>query len=222
LYLMKFDDAINYIAEHTLDLEMAKPKNPEIEKLVAQGIPYYKARNMVNAKKLGGATAPATAPVAATEPAGVKYKELPDTLRTKEAVADMLQADPNLTPQEIMARLAADNSEETPYNLDPTVVKAAVADASMGGDAELEPQIDPAELKKAAGADAIRARMAARGIKLGDPSKIAKLQGAVKKLRSRGRKSSGEELAGFKEPEPEEIIGGTGSQNPHDYEGQED
>jgi len=217
---MKFDDAINYIAEHTLDLEMAKPKNREIENLVAQGIPYYKARKIFNAKKLGGTTTPAAAPAA--EPAGVKYKELPDTLRTKEAVAGMLQADPNLTPQEIMARLAADNSEETPYNLDPTVVKAAVADASMGGDTELEPQIDPAELKKAAGADAIRARMAARGIKLGDPSKIAKLQGAVKKLRSRGRKSSGEELAGFKEPEPEEIIGGTGSQNPHDYEGQED
>jgi len=217
---MKFDDAINYIAEHTLDLEMAKPKNREIEKLVAQGIPYYKARKIFNAKKLGGTTTPAAAPAA--EPAGVKYKELPDTLRTKEAVAGMLQADPNLTPQEIMARLAADNSEETPYNLDPTVVKAAVADASMGGDTELEPQIDPAELKKAAGADAIRARMAARGIKLGDPSKIAKLQGAVKKLQSRGRKSSGEELAGFKEPEPEEIIGGTGSQNPHDYEGQED
>jgi len=140
---MKFDDAINYIAENTLDLEMAKPKNPEIEKLVAQGMPYWKARQMVN--KGGASAAPQVAPAA--EPAGMKYKELPDTLRTKDAVATYLQHNPGATPEEVMAAIGSQNSEETPLNLDPEVVKAAIADAQAGGGEEQEP--DPEALRKA-------------------------------------------------------------------------
>ena len=140
---MKFDDAINYIAENTLNLEMAKPKNPVIEKLVAQGMPYWKARQMVN--KGGASAAPQAAPT--TEPAGAKYKELPDTLRTKDAVATYLQHNPEATPEEVMAAIGSQNSEETPLNLDPEVVKAAIADVQTGGGDEQEP--DPEALRKA-------------------------------------------------------------------------
>jgi len=176
---MKFDEAINYIAESTFELEMAKPRNPEIDKLVAQGIPYWKARNMVNAQK---GSAPAT-PAAA--PAGTKYKELPDTLRTKDAVANYLQHNPNATEQEVLAGISSMDSEETPLNLDPEVVKSAMADAQSGGGEEQEPDIDTiARAEKAA--------------------KMARVKDAI--LRLRGLKSK----AGRKpaaRPEPEEEPG---------------
>jgi len=214
---MKFDDAINYIAENTLDLEMAKPKNPEIEKLVAQGMPYWKARQMAN--KAGATAAPKAAPAA--EPTGMKYKELPDTLRTKDAVATYLQHNPGATPDEVMAAIGTQNSEETPLNLDPEVVKAAIADAQGGGGGEMEPEIDPAELRKAA----IRDRMTAKGMKVTPADKSTALKNALKNLASfkakKPGKVSSEPLKGFEEPEEPEVVGGTGSQNPYDYEGQD-
>jgi len=197
---MKFDDAINYIAENTLDLEMAKPKNPEIEKLVAQGMPYWKARQMVNK---GGAPKAATPTVPSTEPAGTKYKELPDTLRTKDAVATYLQHNPEASEDEIIAGIASQDSEETPLNLDPEVVKSAIADVRGGGDVEAEP--DPEALRKqelAAKYDRVR-------------QALYKMHGFKSKGRP-GRKAVSDEPED--EPEPSEIIGGTGSQNPNDYE----
>jgi preprotein translocase subunit SecD len=214
---MKFDDAINYIAETTLDLEMAKPKNPEIEKLVAQGMPYYKARNIVNARN-GGNT---SAAVPAAEPAAMKYKELPDTLRTKDAVATYLQHNPGATPEEVMSAIGSQNSEETPLNLDPEVVKSAIADAQSDVGGEMEPVLDPAELRK----NTIRDRIAAKGMKITSADKSAALKNALKNLAAfrhkKPGKVSGEPLKGFEVPDEPEVVGGTGSQNPYDYEGQD-
>jgi len=143
---MKFDDAINFIAESALEAEMAKPKNPAILKRAAelekQGLSpataYAYARKEFNAGKVGTvAKAPAAASVA--EPVGIKYKELPDTLRTKEAVATYLQHNPEATPEEIMSAINAQDSEETPLNLDPEVIKTAIADVKAGEDIEQEP-----------------------------------------------------------------------------------
>ena len=191
---MKFDDAINYIAETTLDMEMAKPKNPEIEKLVAQGMPYWKARQMVNK----GSVAPkAAAPAAAAAPAepGVKYKELPDTLRTKDAVATYLQHNPDASEEDVMSAITTQNSEETPLNLDPEVVKAAIADARPSGGEEQEP--DPAALRKA--------ELAAKYDKVRQA--LYKMHGF--KVKGRPAKRSSEvEPSDDEEPE---IVGGTGS-----------
>ena len=123
---MKFDEAINYIAETTLDMEMAKPQNPKIQALMAQGMPYWKARKLA-----GNEPAIATNPTIATEPGMTQYRELPDTLRTKDAVAAYMQHNPNATEQEVMAAIETQSSEETPLNLDPEVVKNAISDAQM-------------------------------------------------------------------------------------------
>jgi hypothetical protein len=201
---MKFDDAINYIAEATLDMEMAKPKNPEIEKLVAQGMPYYKARNIVNSRSAGNAPGVPTAPAARTaaEPAGIKYKELPDTLRTKDAVATYLQHNPGATPEEVMSAIGSQNSEETPLNLDPEVVKSAIADAQVGGGDEQEP--DPEALRKAELQSKYdRVRQA-----------LYKMHGFKAKGRP-GRKAIADEPE--TDPELNDIEGGEGPQDPNHY-----
>ena len=149
---MKFDAAINYIAESTFELEMAKPKNPAIlaraAELEKQGLSkntaYAYARKEFNAGKIGGGAPKVSEPAA--EPAGVKYKELPDTLRTKDAVANYLQHNPEASPEEVMSAIDSQNSEETPLNLDPEVIKNAIADVRGGEDIEAEP--DPEALRK--------------------------------------------------------------------------
>jgi len=210
---MKFNEAVNYISENMLDVEMAKPKNPEIEKLVAQGkgMPYWKARQMANKAGAGAAPAPkASAPTGATK----------IDPRDQEKV-DALVAQ-GVAPEEIYKSLKNTLPGERPFVGNMQDVQAMI-NAAQGEEAPAdleEPQIDPAELRKAA----IRDRLAKFGMKVTpvDKSKAAdKLKASIGKIKSRGRKSSGEELAGFKEPEPEEIVGGTGSQNPYDYEGQD-
>jgi hypothetical protein len=149
---MKFDDAINYIAESTLDTEMAKPKNPAIlakaaeyeKKGLSPATAYAYARKDFLAGKLGDKhvhVEPKAEPSA-----GVKYKELPDTLRTKDAVATYLQHNPEATEEEVVSAVTSQNSEETPLNLDPEVIKTAIADARSEGDIESEP--DPEALRK--------------------------------------------------------------------------
>lgn len=158
---MKFDEAINFIAENTVPVaaEMARPKNPEFQKWKEEnpGVPTYKFFKMQRDLKKGTPAAtpsdvPAAADVAATvapeEPAGAqKYKELPDTLRTKEAVANYLAHNPEASYDEVITAIEPQSTEETPLNLDPEVVKSAMTAAGQGGGEISEPSA--AELKKA-------------------------------------------------------------------------
>ena len=139
---MKFDEAINYIAETTLDVEMAKPKNPEIDRLVASGMPYWKARQIVRRGAPASAATPTNVPAAASS-----FRELPDTLRTKDAVAVYLQHRPEASEAEITNALATQNSDDAPLNLDPVVIQTAIDDV-RGAESELEQEPDPNALRK--------------------------------------------------------------------------
>jgi hypothetical protein len=166
---MKFDEAINYIAETTLDMEMAKPQNPKIQALMAQGMPYWKARKLA-----GNEPAAAAQPSIPAEPVTTTYRDLPDTIRTKDAVATYMQHNPNATEQEVMAAIETQNSEETPLNLDPEVIKNAISDAQMfTGEIEPnEPNFVPEPVKSS----------------LSEPNKQLrrdKLMNALKKLNKR-------------------------------------
>jgi len=151
---MKFDEVINYIAENTTPVatEMARPKNLEFQKWKEEnpGVPTYKFFKMQRDKKAGVAPAvpevPVSSPAAAPAMTG-KYKELPDTLRTKEAVADYMLHNPNASYEEVAAAIIPQSTEETPLNLDPEVITAAIAAASPGTGDIAEPSA--AELKKA-------------------------------------------------------------------------
>ena len=121
---MKFDEALNYIAESTLDMEMAKPKNPAIlakaaeyeKKGLSPATAYAYARKDFLAGKVSNKKVAAVEPAISSNP-GVKYKELPDTLRTKDAVANYMQHNPGATEEEVLSVLTSQNSEEAPYNL---------------------------------------------------------------------------------------------------------
>ena len=192
---MKFDEALNYIAESTLDMEMAKPKNPAIlakaaeyeKKGLSPATAYAYARKDFLAGKVSNKKVAAVEPAISSNP-GVKYKELPDTLRTKDAVANYMQHNPGATEEEVLSVLTSQNSEEAPYNLDPEIVKTAMIDTQSGGD-EQEPDIDTiAQSEKAA--------------------KMARVKDAL--LRMRGLKSKvGRKPVVRDEPEeePEELSG---------------
>lgn len=85
---------------------------------------------------------------------GVKYKELPDTKRTKQAVAEILQINPAATFEDVLAAMLERNSDETPLNLDTAVIKAAMEEIQGGGAGEVgEEEPDLGSLKKTELAD---------------------------------------------------------------------
>ena len=199
---MKFNDLVSYITEHDALVaepivdEMAKPKNPwimaraaELEKTgVSPATAYMYARKEFNAKQSSGSTpvsapavsAPFVKPVAGVSGTGYtpgvsgtpKYRDLPDTIRTKEAVADFLQHNPGAGEQEIIDAISSMDSEETPYNLDPDTIKAAIADVQSIPSDVSEEEPGAVDLTRARRHAAIAAAMARRGMKVGDPAKV--------------------------------------------------
>lgn len=149
---MKFDEAVNYIAENLNPVanEMARPVNPEFQKWKQEnpGVPVYKFFKMQRAKKAGiepvpvvDTPAPVTKVDVSAEP---KYKDSPATKRTKEAVADFLQHNPGASVEEVISGIEGQNTDETPLNLDPEAVQSAINDfqAEPAGSEEVEPSID--------------------------------------------------------------------------------
>lgn len=183
---MKFDEAINYIAENLTPVasEMAKPKNPFIVQRAAelekQGLSpatayAYARKEFLKQKGDGAAPAataePATASVTA-EPAQAQastFKELPDTLATKSKIAEILTADPQVSDEDVIARIMADAEAGEILNTDADVIKQelSVLRSTPGGEEIAEPSA--AELKKselAAKYDRMRqALYRARGLK---------------------------------------------------------
>jgi hypothetical protein len=171
---MKFDKMVEFIAESVVPVgdaafaAEARPANPEFQKWKQEnpGKPTYLFYKAQRAKRAGNAT-PASL-VATPAPMGGSYKELPDTRRTKEAVASFVQHNPDAGFEEVLDAITSQSTEETPLNLDPEVVKSAIADVKAGPVAgEEEPDIE--NLKKtdlAAKYDRMRqALLKARGLK---------------------------------------------------------
>jgi len=141
---MKFDEMINSIAELTVPVgdaafaTEARPANPELQKWKKEnpGKPVYLFYKAQRAKKAGTASARAKKAGTASASSVVTpvptttgiFKELPDTKRTKEAVANILQYNPDATFEEVMEIITSKNTAETPLNLDPEVVKTAMSD----------------------------------------------------------------------------------------------
>lgn len=171
---MSFDKLANQINESLVP--EARPVNPEFQKWKAEnpGVPTYKFFKMQRAKKLGNVAGTETTPVTpAMEPASdtpeieVLSKD-PATERTRLAVADYLAHNPNASVDEVIDAIAIDSTEETPLNLDPSVVKAIVDQETTTSDTEVEePSIS--DIKKdelAAKYDRMRqALYRARGLK---------------------------------------------------------
>lgn len=171
---MSFDKLANQINESLVP--EARPVNPEFQKWKAEnpGVPTYKFFKMQRAKKLGNVAGtettpitPAMEPVTDTPEIEVLSKD-PATERTRLAVADYLAHNPNASVDEVIDAIAIDSTEETPLNLDPSVVKAIVDQETTTSDTETEePSIS--DIKKdelAAKYDRMRqALYRARGLK---------------------------------------------------------
>jgi len=137
---MKFDDAINYIAESTLNSEMAREKNlailaraAELEKKglspkTAKAYAYKELR----AGKLGSTPSVAT-PTSAPEPK-IGFKRSAEALRAKEQVADFLKYNSSATSEDVAAAL----------DLDPELVASVYDDAKN----EVEEPSAPADVNE--------------------------------------------------------------------------
>lgn len=168
---MSFDKLANQINESLVP--EARPVNPEFQKWKAEnpGVPTYKFFKMQRAKKLGNVagteTTPAMEPAADTPEIEVLSKD-PATERTRLAVADYLAHNPNASVDEVIDAIAIDSTEETPLNLDPSVVKAIVDQETTTSDTETE-EPSVSDIKKdelAAKYDRMRqALYRARGLK---------------------------------------------------------
>jgi len=128
---MKFDRAIEYIAESTLDLEMAKPKNmaiiaraAELEKKgLSKSTAYAYANKEFKAGKLGNKPAETepSEPVSSIEKPAGKFKRSAEALRAKEQVADFIKYNKNATAEDVAAAL----------DLDPELVASVYDDAQQ-------------------------------------------------------------------------------------------
>ena len=204
---MKFDEAINYIAENLAPIpavtdEMAKPKNPFIVKRAAelekQGLSpataYAYARKEFLAQKASGdAPAPVSAPSSSTPldaavpaSAPTKYKDAPDTIATKLKVAEIYGVDNNVSDEEVLARIESDIANGDKLNADPEVIKGELEKLRSGSVDSVPSDIGSDEEKRLARHAAIRASMARLGMKMGDPEKVL---GGKKKIVSKRRGS---------------------------------
>lgn len=191
---MKFDEAVNYIAENLTPVIADEAGNPEIKRLVAQGLPYWKARAIVN-KAGGKPTVSDVVPVVpvADEPT---YKELPDTLATKNKIAEILAADPEVSDEDVISRIVADQEQGEALNTDPVLIKQELTKLRSGtetGDIESSgaQEIDAKLASKERAIAKIRARMAALNYKVGDADKVLGKMG--KKVKTKKTPSKGEE-----------------------------
>lgn len=137
------------IANEELEGKRGRTPNPEIEKLVAQGIPYWKARALVKKGLTGSAT-----PVVKSEP-GLETEPLEGSVsasKTQAAIDDFVVANPEASVEDIVSHLKALNAGplevKYPYVTSPKEVAKMLAIATGGGAFE-EPEFDPEAERKA-------------------------------------------------------------------------
>lgn len=141
---MNFQNLAQQINENVINSipegRRGRAPNPEIEKLVKQGLPYWKARAMVR-KGMASGAAPVE-PVAPSDVEGdVESEVLPARTRgdakTQAAIDDFIAGNPDATVEDVINHL--NELEGGPvgirigYNTDPEAVKKMV-DIAKGGE----------------------------------------------------------------------------------------
>lgn len=206
---MKFDQTVQSIAESLYELETEvnqdfqnwKTANPKLAATGSAYLHFKKGRtdDTYAAGKRGRPSRSASMrePAAAVEPVvpvaafGDRYKDLPDTLATKNKVEEIFNADPGVGLEEVMARVKADAENGENLNTDDEVIISAYNEFAQGRAGEEagalgEPAIDAEEQKRLARHAAIRAAMARRGMKTADPEQLASKLGKKKLSFKRG------------------------------------
>jgi len=180
---MKFDEIINYIAENNLPVvndsivnDGRKPgdraawlkANPG-----KKGSDYYAWKRKQGAAGMSAAPAPVVEPSIAAPAAAGKYRDLPDTLAMKAKVAEIITADPEVSDEDVISRITADAEAGEILNTDPDAIRQElVAARSAGASGKAELGMGSEEEQRLARHAAIRAAMARRGMKTGDPEKL--------------------------------------------------
>ncbi len=158
---MKFNQLANTIAENITPTIVASEEmegkrgragNPEIEKLVAQGMPYWKARALVKKGMSGGTV---VEPVDTSDEI-TDEPELGDasTQKTQAAIDDFVSVNPEATLQDVVTHLKGLNSGplavKFPYITNSSRVDKMLAVAKGSDVSDDEPAFDSeADEKKA-------------------------------------------------------------------------
>ncbi len=116
----------NSITNEEMEGKRGRTANPEIEKLVAQGLPYWKARAMVRKGMSGG-----EAPVAGTTTEPATPSPSRGNAKTQAAIDDFIAGNPDATTEDVIEHLKALNagplSIKVGYNTDPADVAQMLA-----------------------------------------------------------------------------------------------
>jgi hypothetical protein len=174
--------------------------NPEIAKLIAQGMPYWKARAMTK-KGLANPASVATADsLVGNDTSTDSINSSASAQKTQVAIDDFVSGNPEATPEEIINHLKALNSGpltlKTGYITSPEEVMNMIGVAKGSGavDADVDFQPDNKELAKQKSYANIAAAMARRGMKTGNAEEVlGKLAKNKLKLTAKASKEDEEE-----------------------------
>ena len=150
--------------------------NPEIAKLMAQGMPYWKARAMTR-KGITSLAATVDSPTMdATSTDDIDNSA--SAQKTQVAIDDFISSNPEATPEEIINHLKSLNSGpltlKTGYITSPEEVMNMIGVAKGSGaiDTDVDFQPDNKELAKQKSYANIAAAMARRGMKTGNAEEV--------------------------------------------------
>ena len=174
--------------------------NPEIAKLIAQGMPYWKARAMTKKGLVGSIpVAAADSPAMDNTPTD-SIDNSASAQKTQVAIDDFISGNPESTPEEIINHLKALNSGpltlKTGYITSPKEVMNMIGVAKGLGatDIDTDFQPDSKELSKQNAYANIAAAMARRGMKTGNAEEVlGKLAKNKSKLTAKAPKEDDEE-----------------------------
>lgn len=138
------------VASEEMEGKRGRAANPEIEKLVAQGLPYWKARALV--KKGLASTAAVTPATTETEPEEEPTGDV-SVQKTQAAIDDFVSGNPTATIEDVVAHLKGLNAGplavKFPYITNVKQVSKMLATATGDKETEEEPAFDPDAEKKA-------------------------------------------------------------------------
>ena len=139
------------VASEEMEGARGRAGNPEIEKLVAQGLPYWKARAMVKKGLTGDSEGKPE--ITSIEPKTSTSDSSAERAKTQSAVDDYVNANPDTTLDGVIAHLKALNDTplaiKTSYIVTPKVVASMLSTAKGEESEEIEDlEFDPEAEKK--------------------------------------------------------------------------
>lgn len=137
------------VASEEMEGARGRAGNPEIEKLVAQGLPYWKARALVKKGLTGDNTNKPE--ITSVEPKITSTSSSAEKAKTQAAIDDYMSVNPDAELKDLVDHLKALNAGplaiKTSYIVDPVEVSKMIS-VSKGEEPE-EVEFDPNEEKKA-------------------------------------------------------------------------